>query len=184
MFSSSSYRQLHSMYISTYIFMTKRIKSLLLGPEVIPVPQEAEPGGFQIQGLLELQREFKDIPGNLVKFPSQNRKETEVLWTQLSSSTSHARGLWGSSPSTRTITNIQEGVCIDTHAGHTYNRHKICHKLRASLVSWAVVSRAQIQALDLGLEFSKFPFVQREDVAYSRDLQRKPCGQVPVPCVL
>ena len=47
----------------------------------------------QVQGWPELQREIKDIPGNLVRFPFQNKKEMKALGTQVSSNTSPAHSV-------------------------------------------------------------------------------------------
>lgn len=54
-----------------------------LNLEVILVPQQTEPGGLRVQGLPELQREFIGIPGNLMRFSSQNNnnnKTTQRSW--------------------------------------------------------------------------------------------------------
>lgn len=53
-----------------------------LNLEVILVSQQTEPGGLRVQGLPDLQREFIGIPGNLMRFSSQNNnnKTTQRSW--------------------------------------------------------------------------------------------------------
>lgn len=58
-----------------------------------PRGNSSSSGGSQVQGLPELQREIKDIPGNLVRSPFQNKKEMKALGTQVSSNTSPAHSV-------------------------------------------------------------------------------------------